>query len=63
MDKVVPSIFNKGRDRRPSNRCSCGGQLRELLLPLIQKKKISRVLPTPQGIRKYVLKQLPHFDL
>ena len=63
MDKVVPSIFNKGRDRRPSNRCSCGGQLRELLLPLIQKKKILRVLPTPQGIRKYVLKQLPHFDL
>jgi hypothetical protein len=46
-----------------SNRCSCGGRFQELLLPLIQNKRVLQDLPTPQVIRKYVLQQLPRFDL
>ena len=62
QDRVVPyqarGSFGKG-----SNRCSCGGRFQELLLPLIQNKRVLQGLPTPQAIRKYVLQQLPRFDL
>jgi nicotinate phosphoribosyltransferase len=63
QDRVVPFKKNRGQSNRGSNRCSCGGRSKELLLPLIQKKKILWDLPTPQAIREYVLRQLPHFDL
>lgn len=39
------------------------GKLADVYFPLIQGKKIIRKFPTPQAIREYILKQLPHFDL
>jgi nicotinate phosphoribosyltransferase len=63
QDRTVPFKENRGRPIQGLNRCSCGGRLRELLLPLIREKKILWDLPSPQVIREYVLKQLPHFDL
>jgi nicotinate phosphoribosyltransferase len=63
QDRMVPFKENRGQSKRGSNRCSCGGRSKELLLPLIHKRKILWDLPTPQVIREYVLKQLPHFDL
>ena len=32
-------------------------------MEILKAKKILYDLPTPQVIREYVLKQLPHFDL
>jgi nicotinate phosphoribosyltransferase len=63
QDKMVP--FRKGRGQPPSasERCSCGGRLKELLIPFVQNRKILWDLPKPQAIREYVLGQLPHFDL
>jgi nicotinate phosphoribosyltransferase len=63
QDKIVP--FRKGlvRSARSRDRCSCGGQLRELITPFLQDREILWDLPKPQAIRKYVLEQLPHFDL
>jgi nicotinate phosphoribosyltransferase len=63
QDKLVPFKKKSGRTTKGSDRCSCGNQLNELLLPLIQEKKILCELPTPRVIREYVLKQLLHFDL
>jgi nicotinate phosphoribosyltransferase len=63
QDRVIPFKKNRGQSNRGSNRCSCGGRFKELLLPLIQKRKILWDLPTPQAIREYVLRQLPHCDL
>ena len=63
QDRMVPFKRNRSRPIQGSNRCSCGGRFKELLFPLLQKKKILWDLPTPQGIREYVLRQLPHFDL
>ena len=63
QDKMVP--FQKGRKGsvQDPNRCTCGGKYKEILVPLIQKKKITSVLPTPPTIRRYVPEQLPHFEL
>ena len=63
QDQMVP--FRKGRSPsvHGSNRCSCGGRFKELLLPFIQKKRVLLDLPTPQEIREYVLEQLPRVDL
>jgi nicotinate phosphoribosyltransferase len=63
QDKMLP--FRKGRDQSTSTlgRCSCGGRLKELLIPFVQNRKILWDLPKPQAIREYVLGQLPHFDL
>ena len=63
QDKMVP--FRKGSTRavKGSDRCSCGGRIKELLLPFIQNHKVRWRLPKPQKIREYVLKQLPQFDL
>jgi nicotinate phosphoribosyltransferase len=63
QDKMLP--FRKGRGQSTSalRRCSCGGRLKELLIPFVQNRKILWDLPKPQAIREYVLGQLPHFDL
>jgi len=63
QDKMVPFKRGGGDPTKGSDRCSCGGRFKELLLPFIQGKKILWDLPTPQTTRKYVLEQLPHFDL
>jgi nicotinate phosphoribosyltransferase len=63
QDRLVPSKGDRRRAVRGSDRCSCGGRLQEILLPFIKDRKILWDLPTPQAIREYVLKQLPHFDL
>jgi len=63
QDKMVPYRRNKGWSGESSNRCSCGGRFQDLLHPLLQKKRVLWDLPTPQAIREYVLRQLPHFDL
>jgi nicotinate phosphoribosyltransferase len=62
-DKMVPLEKSKGRPAQGSERCSCGGRYKELLLPFIQGRRLLWELPAPQAIRKYVLDQLPHFDL
>ncbi len=63
QDRMVPLKVNRARSAKNSDRCSCGGRFKEILLPFIHKRKILWDLPTPQAIREYVLKQLPHFDL
>ncbi|MDI7261715.1 MAG: nicotinate phosphoribosyltransferase, partial [Thermodesulfobacteriota bacterium] len=63
QDKVAPFKVGRSRFDQGLDRCSCGGRFQELLLPLIQNKKILWDLPTPQAIREYVLRQLPRFDL
>ncbi len=63
QDRVVPYSPQGKSSGKGSNRCSCGGRFQELLLPLIQNKKVLQDSPTPQAIREYVLQQLPHFDL
>lgn len=61
-DKVVPqkpeySAHESGKKVK-SLKCICGGQLKGLLTPLIQKGKIMRPLLVPKEIRQRVLKQL-----
>jgi nicotinate phosphoribosyltransferase len=63
QDRLVPYQPRKNSSSRGPNRCSCGGRYQEILLPLIQNQRVLQDLPTPQAIRKYVLQQLPHFDL
>lgn len=63
QDQMVPHRPKAGASVKASNRCSCGGRSRELLLPLIENHKVLQDLAAPQTIRKYVLQQLPHFDL
>ncbi|MBM4306656.1 MAG: nicotinate phosphoribosyltransferase [Deltaproteobacteria bacterium] len=63
QDRLVPYQPRKNSSSRGLNRCSCGGRYQEMLLPLIQNQRVLQDLPTPQAIRKYVLQQLPHFDL
>jgi nicotinate phosphoribosyltransferase len=62
-DRMIP--FKGGQDPsiRSSNRCSCGSRFKEILLPLLKDGKILKGFPTPQTLREYVLRQLPHFDL
>ncbi|MGZ3567345.1 MAG: nicotinate phosphoribosyltransferase [Thermodesulfobacteriota bacterium] len=62
QDKILP--FQKRRRATPGvDRCSCGGRLKDLLIPFMRSGKILWDLPKPQAIREYVLKQLPRFDL
>jgi nicotinate phosphoribosyltransferase len=63
QDKMVPYKKNRGRSNSGMERCACGGRLKELLIPFVQSRKVLWNLPKPQAIRKYVLEQLPHFDL
>jgi nicotinate phosphoribosyltransferase len=63
QDRMVPFKGDRDPSIRSSNRCSCGGRFKEILLPLIKNGRILKDSPTPQTIRKYVLSQLPRFDL
>ncbi|NWG03098.1 MAG: nicotinate phosphoribosyltransferase [Syntrophaceae bacterium] len=63
QDKMIPFQQRRGPFPTLSKKCSCGGQFKELLTPFIRNGKILSDFPKPQAIRKYVLKQLPHFDL
>lgn len=63
QDRMIPLKSPRGRSIRRAERCSCGGRLQDLLIPLIEKRRVLWDLPTPQAIREYVLKQLPYFDL
>jgi nicotinate phosphoribosyltransferase len=63
QDKMVPLKKNRGRSAPGADRCACGGRFKELLIPFIQNRKILWDLPKPQDIRKYVLEQLPYFNL
>ncbi len=63
QDKMVPLKKSRGRPASAGDRCSCGGRFRELLIPFVQGGKILWDLPKPQAIRRYVLEQLPHYDL
>lgn len=63
QDKMVPFKTHRRQSTREVERCSCGGRFQDLLIPLIEKKKVLWELPSPQAIREYVLKQLPYFDL
>ena len=63
QDRMVPFQKNRGRSTPGADRCSCGGRLKELLIPFVRNRKILWDLPRPQAIRKYVLEQLPHYDL
>ena len=55
-DKVIPFA-------EKIKKCACGGKYSELLLPLIEKGKIKEKLPSPQKIRKFVLKELENYNL
>jgi nicotinate phosphoribosyltransferase len=63
QDRLIPYPPKTSSSQKGIHRCSCGGRFQELLLPLIQNKKVLQDPATPQAIRKYVLEQLPHFDL
>lgn len=63
QDQMIPYASTKQSSSNSKRKCSCGGRLHEILIPLIQKNRIVQDLPTPQAIRDYVLQQLPHFDL
>jgi len=53
--RVIP---RRGEPRVRPVLCMCGGEMTDLLKPLVQQGKIVRDLPSPQDIRKYVLDQL-----
>ncbi len=63
QDRLVPYQGDPDPSTHGTNRCECGGQMKELLLPFIDRKEVLWDLPRPQAIRAYVLEQLPHFDL
>lgn len=63
QDRMIPLKTTPGKSARGVERCSCGGRFQDLLIPLIEKKRVLWELPRPQAIREYVLKQLPYFDL
>jgi nicotinate phosphoribosyltransferase len=44
-------------------RCECGADMHDLLVPLIEDGKLARQLPSPEEIREYVLPQLDGLDL
>ena len=56
QDKVIP--FNE-----KFKRCECGGKYDELLSHLIKKGKKKEKLPSPQNIRRYVLRELENYVL
>lgn len=63
QDRMIPLKTSRSRSPRGVERCSCGGRFQDLLIPLIEKKRVLWDLPAPQAIREFVLKQLPYFDL
>jgi len=44
-------------------RCSCGGEMKDILLPYMERGQILREHPPVSEIREYVLRQLEHFSL
>ena len=56
--RVVPGESDVNMTHTSTVLCVCGGEMTDLLRPLIQKGKIVRDLPSPQDIRSYVLGQL-----
>ena len=55
--RVMPeSLVNANGDS--SVLCVCGGEMKNLLKPLIRQGEVVRELPNPRDIRKYVLEQL-----
>ncbi|MHB8842622.1 MAG: hypothetical protein ACYC56_12705 [Candidatus Aquicultor sp.] len=50
------------KDKRPDERCMCGGDWVELLKPLIRSGEIVRDLPRAKQIRDHVLRQLGQLD-
>ena len=49
--------------RRRAPACSCGGMHEALLKPLFHKGVLKKAFPKPEGIRRYVLKQLEKIEL
>ena len=56
QDQIIPFT-------QKSSRCSCGGKLIDLLVPLAKNGKLIKTPPSHKEIRKYVLKQLKNFPL
>ncbi len=63
QDQMIPYETKRKASVKETRRCSCGGRFQEILIPLIQNKKVLQDLPNPQAIRAYVLQQLSHFEL
>lgn len=55
-DMVVPAAEKPGR-------CACGGVRDDLLQPLMKRGRLQEKLPSPQGIRGCVLKELKNYSL
>ena len=56
--RIVPGRSDVNSNHASSVLCMCGGQMVDLLKPLVENGKIVRELPSPQDIREYVLDQL-----
>jgi len=56
QDQIIPLT-------QKSARCTCGGKLFDLLMPLVKKGRLVKKLPSHKEIRKYVLRQLKNFPL
>lgn len=51
------------RGQKAEGRCECGGEVDDLLIPLIEQGKIVRELPSPRSIREYVVSQIHRMGL
>ena len=51
VDRVVPAAERL-------KRCVCGGRYEEIIVPLIDRGKLRKKLPTPQQIRAAVLERV-----
>ena len=56
QDQIIPLT-------QKSARCTCGGKLFDLLMPLVKKGRLVKKQPSHKEIRKYVLRQLKNFPL
>lgn len=60
--KCSSSIIFPAGPRLPQ-RCHCAGRYEPLLKPLLADGRLQKTLPSAEAIRRYVLKQLPHYPL
>jgi len=60
-----PQCFNSRvlPEREPEGDCPCGGRFENLTAPLIERGEVFYPLPSPQELRRYVLRQLSHYEL